>query len=464
MVTKHRRTSAPSTATPARKAALELVRRSRESHQFLSAFAPHVLGSASLEGADKAFARLLAQGALSLQVTLDALINEVLRTPRDIQDDVRDALRISAYEIIYLHKEDHAAVDQGVELVRSFAPRATGVANYVLHRIVEAKERFPEGDPETSLEAAARFYGFPEWLAVAIKKDIGTRNAIALMARSLEPAPVYFSANELSASHDEIARLLETSGIEFNTHHSLAAEAYEANLIFELAHRGDVGSVAFGALLHDEQVIVSDASAQSIVMRAVEVLPKDACLLEIGAGRGVKTLLFQSECSRHDIQLAEYDALDLSAKKLSVLEERVAKAGGNIVSVMAHDATKPLPVANEAFDLIFIDAPCTGLGTLRRHPEIKARLHKEDTKKLSITSQAMLAQAAPKVKPGGHLMFATCTILKEENEKTVRRFLASPAGSAFEIVPIGTKGTLFFKTPFDVGADLHFAALLQKKR
>lgn len=81
--------------------------------------------SAQLEGADKAFARLLAQGALSLQVTLDALINEVLRTPRDIQDDVRDALRISAYEIIYLHKEDHAAVDQGVELVRSIAPRAT---------------------------------------------------------------------------------------------------------------------------------------------------------------------------------------------------------------------------------------------------------------------------------------------------------------------------------------------------
>ena len=309
MATKHRRTSAPSTATPARKTALELVRKSRESHQFLSAFAPRVLESAQLEGADKAFARLLAQGALLLQVTLDALINEVLRTPRDIQDDVRDALRISAYEIIYLHKEDHAAVDQGVELVRSFAPRATGVANYVLHRIVEAKERFPEGDPKTSLEAAARFYGFPDWLATAIKKDIGTRNAIALMARSLEPAPVYFSANELSSSHDKIARLLEASGIEFSTHRSLVPEVHGADLIFELAHRGDVGSVAFGALLHDEQVIVSDASAQSIVMRAAEVLPKDARLLEIGAGRGVKTLLFQSECSRCNIQLAEYDAL-----------------------------------------------------------------------------------------------------------------------------------------------------------
>lgn len=464
MATKHRRTSAPSTATPARKTALELVRRSRESHQFLSAFAPRVLESAQLEGADKAFARLLAQGALSLQVTLDALINEVLRTPRDIQDDVRDALRISAYEIIYLHKEDHAAVDQGVELVRSIAPRATGVANYVLHRIVEAKDHFPEGDPETSLEAAARFYGFPDWLATAMKKDIGTRNVIALMARSLEPAPVYFSANELSTSRDEIARLLEASGIEFSTQRSLVAGASGADLIFGLTHRGDVGSEVFSSLLQHEQIIVSDASAQSIVMRAVEVLSKDALLLEIGAGRGVKSLLFQSACARRNIHLTEYDVLDLSAKKLSVLEERVAKAGGSIASALAHDATMPLPVADEAFDLIFIDAPCTGLGTLRRHPEIKARLHKEDAKKLSATSQAMLVQAAPKVKLGGYLMFATCTILKEENEKTVKRFLASPVGSAFELVPIGAQGTPFFKTPFDAGADLHFAALLQKKR
>ena len=157
--------------------------------------------------------------------------------------------------------------------------------------------------------------------------------------------------------------------------------------------------------------------------------------------RQVKSLLFQSACARRSIHLAEYDALDLSAKKLSVLEERVAKAGGSIASALAHDATQPLPVADEAFDLIFIDAPCTGLGTLRRHPEIKARLHKEDAKKLSSTSQAMLAQAAHKVKPGSYLMFATCTILKEENEKTVKRFLASPAGSAFEIVPIGAQGT-----------------------
>ena len=147
-----------------------------------------------------------------------------------------------------------------------------------------------------------------------------------------------------------------------------------------------------------------------------------------------------------------------------MLEERVVKAGGSIASALAHDATKPLPVADEAYDLIFIDAPCTGLGTLRRHPEIKARLHKEDAKKLSATSQAMLVQAAPKVKLGGYLMFATCTILKEENEKTVKRFLASPAASAFEIVPLGAQDTPFFKTPFDTGADLHFAALLQKKR
>lgn len=201
-----------------------------------------------------------------------------------------------------------------------------------------------------------------------MKKDIGTRNAIALMARSLEPAPVYFSANELSTSHDGIARLLEASGIEFSTHRSLMAGTSGADPIFELTHRGDVGTEAFSSLLQHEQIIVSDASAQSIVMRAVEVLPKDALLLEIGAGRGVKSLLFQSACARRNIHLTEYDVLDLSAKKLSALEERVAKAGGSIASALAHDATKPLPVADEAFDLIFIDAALHGAGNLASSP------------------------------------------------------------------------------------------------
>lgn len=468
MANKRRPSHAASAATPARKAAFQLVSAVRTQEVYLSSVAPMVLEGAPLSPSDKAFARLLAQGALSLQTTLDALIDRALRSPRDIKPDVRDALRLAAYEILYLHKEDHAAVDQGVELVRFFAPRATGVANYVLHRIVEEKSAFPFGDPEDSLEVAALFYGFPEWLARAIKKDIGTRNAISVMKESLEPAPVYFTANACVTSHDAIAQVLEEAAIEYATVRpfmvSDLAAPRRSDTVFQLANRADVGQEAFSKLLQEGAIVVSDLSAQSIVERAVRTLPScNARVLEIGAGRGTKTILMQSACARVGIELAAYDVIDIKKKKLQELEQRMRAAGGMISQTFVADATKELPASEDGYDLVFVDAPCSGIGTLRRHPEIKARLAEDDPHTLAHIGQAMLERAAACVRPGGALMYATCTILKEENDKTVKRFLASPAASGFEVVPIGAKGSAYFKTPIEPhGADLHFAALFTR--
>lgn len=464
MSTKRRPTHASSSATPARKAAFELVRRVREQEVYLTSIAERVLEPFALDPSNKAFARLIAQGALSLQTTLDTLIDRSLRSPRDIKADVRDALRISAYEIIYLHKEDHAAVDQGVELVRHCAPRATGVANYVLHRIVEEKEAFPYGDPQESLEAAALFYGFPQWLAKAVKKDIGTRNALAFMAESLEAAPVWFT-NTTALTHQDLARTLSEAGIEYDTCHPLALPSEGDDPIFQLAHRGDVGAAVFSALLGEERIVVSDLSAQSIVARAVSVLPRTGGrMLEIGAGRGTKTLLFQSACARQGVQLAIHDVMDISAKKLRMLEDRVEAAGARISAVHAHDALKPAVLPSAPYDLVFIDAPCTGMGTLRRHPEIKARLREGDSRALAQMGQTMLEHAARHVASQGHLLYATCTIFKEENDKVIKRFLASSAGKDLEVVPIGAKGSVYFKTPITPhGPDLHFACLLRRK-
>lgn len=464
MSTKRRPTHAISSATPARKAALELVRHVREHEVYLSSVAEGLLEPYALDPSDKAFARLIAQGAISLQTTLDALIDRSLRSPRDIKPNVRDALRISAYEIIYLHKEDHAAVDQGVELVRHFAPRATGVANYVLHRIVEEKASFPYGDPRESLEAAALFYGFPQWLASAVKKDIGTRNALAFMAGSLEAAPVWFT-NTTAISHDDLAHALDEAGIEYDTCRAIASAPEEEDSIFQLAHRSDVGNAAFTALLQHDRIMISDLSAQSIVERAVSVLaPTDARLLEIGAGRGTKTLLLQSACERRGVRLGVHDVMDISAKKLRVLKRRVEAAGGDISTIFAHDALKPAELPNAPYDLVFIDAPCTGIGTLRRHPEIKARLKEDDSRALAKMGQTMLEHAAAQVAPQGYLLYATCTIFKEENDKVIKRFLASAEGKGFEVIAIGAKGSPYFKTPIIAhGPDLHFACLLRRK-
>lgn len=465
MATKRRPTNASSKATPARRAALELTRSVREQDTYLSAVAPAILQRFQLEPSDKAFSHLLAQGVISLQTTLDALIDQALRSPRDIKPDVRDALRIAAYEILYLHKEDHAAVDQGVELVRATAPRATGVANYVLHRIVEEKARFPYGDPTQSLEAAALFYGFPAWLARAIKKDLGTRNALVVMEESLEAAPVWFTPNTCLFSSDELRATLLKAEIEFNTCKSLIdhGAGTDAN-IFQLVERSDVGDPVLLDLLDREQVVVSDWSAQSITALAASRIPQnDAHVLEIGAGRGTKTLQLQSLCAQRGVNFVAYEVVDVKPKKVKQLKARIERAGGAITRALVHDATKPFPHDPETFDLVFIDAPCTGVGTLRRHPEIKARLSEKDSPALSRIGQAMLEQASALVKPGGSLLYSTCTIFKEENEKVIKRFLASPAGEPFTTVPIGAGKSTFFKTPITPnGPDLHFAALFAR--
>lgn len=470
MSTKRRPAGSASKATPARRAALALTSAVRERNVYLSTLAPEVFREFELEPSDKAFAHLLAQGVVSVQATLDELIDRSLRSPRDIKPDVRDALRIAAYEILYLHKEDHAAVDQGVELVRAIAPRATGVANYVLHRIVEDKAQFPFGDPTCSLEAAVRLYGFPDWLVRDLKKDLSARGARALMAESLEPAPVWFAPNVNLVSSDELAAHLRTTGIEYNTCKSLISVDRDASSdIFQLVERSDVGDPAFLELLAHEQIVVSDLSAQSIVSLAASVLPREgARVLEIGAGRGTKTVLLQSLCKAHDIVLDAYEVVEVKASKLKELESRIERAGGRLTASFVHDATKRFPHEDASFDLVFIDAPCTGVGTLRRHPEIKARLDKKDVRALARIGQAMIEQASSLVAPGGYLLYSTCTIFKEENDKVIKRFLASPQascadGSFFTPLAIGAQGTAFFKTPIEPnGPDLHFAALLKK--
>ena len=149
-----------SKASPARLAALDVVRAVRER----DAFAQDVIGTridrSDLSSEDRAFATKLALGVVSATGTLDEIIDRALNAPSDVKPDVRDALRVSTYEIIFLGKTPHAAVDQGVELVRSFAMSASGLANAVLRKIVLMRQAFPFGDPMRDPEALARLHAF----------------------------------------------------------------------------------------------------------------------------------------------------------------------------------------------------------------------------------------------------------------------------------------------------------------
>ena len=314
-----------------------------------------------------AFATRLTLGVVSSYGTLDDVINRCLDRVSDINDDVRDALRISTYEIIFLKKEPHAAVSQGVELVKTIAPKASGLANAVLRRIADKAHKFPFGDPRTDIEAFARLHAFPEWLAKRALLDLGPEATRDYLAGSNEPAPLFVAINAAKADESEV---VETIVAAHGDPVAVSVNGEDIPGCYCLSE----GRVLFDGrvrhMIQTGQLLVSDASSQQIA-RLVLTEEKPASLLEVGAGRGTKTVLIQSDAQRrYGSQIDEYVTVDNLEFKTNITAERAEEYGIHVSESITGDATALDDVVGErAFDVVFIDAPCSGLGTLRRRPE-----------------------------------------------------------------------------------------------
>ncbi|WP_165045958.1 RsmB/NOP family class I SAM-dependent RNA methyltransferase [Adlercreutzia sp. ZJ138] len=446
-----------SKATPGRKAALQVLRIVRERDAFAQDVIAKHIDRSSMSIEDRAFATKLVLGVVGSVGTVDEVLNRALNNPTDIQPDVRDALRISTYEIIFLEKEPYTAVDQGVELVRSFEPKATGLANAVLRKVVAEKRSFPYGDPRTDLSVFARLHAFPLWLAEALVRDLEPQAARDFMAASNEPAPVFVAVNAARTEDDEVVSELT------------AAKGEPQPVVFGDEAIPGCYRIKSGRVLVDGRIdrilgqgklIVSDASSQTVAnMVLPDELPKS--FLEIGAGRGTKTILIQSAAQRkYGRQIDQYVALDNLKYKTELVRERADRCGVQLSDALTADATCLDESLGEAvFDVVFIDAPCTGVGTLRRHPEIRWRLKPEASEQMAEVGLAMLRSAASHVKPGGVLAYATCTVLKRENIDVVKSFLASDEGSVFDVAPQG----LFAPKLTPGSPDAHFCVKLIKR-
>lgn len=450
-------------ASPARVAALEAIRVIRER----DAFAQEVIGHSidtnkKLSAEDRHFATQLVLGVVSHKGTIDEILNRAMNTPKDVKDNVRDALQISAYEIIFLDKSPYAAVDQGVELARAVTPRVDKLANAILRKVVRLKDEFPFGDPSTDIRAFARLHAFPQWLARRLVADLGPAGAEAFMSASNEPAPLFVCVNPARATDSEVLELLE------------AAKAEPSSVIvdgvgvlpgcYRLANSRALSDGRIRRLFTQGKICVSDASSQRV---ALMTLPrhKPVSYLEIGAGRGTKTLLVQGAAQRKwGSQIGCYVTVDNHAFKSKLLAERAEAYGINVSETLTGDARKLSSVVGKRrFDVVFVDAPCSGLGTLRRHHEIRWRLDEASITNIAQTALAMLESAAAHVNPGGTLVFATCTVLKEENLLNVKRFLASDAGADF-FLDQESGEPFFYSSQLSSGSpDAHYAVKLTRK-
>ena len=446
-------------ASPARQAALRVTSIVRERDAFAQELIHKYIDSSRMSREDRAFATRLTLGVVSSYGTLDDVINRCLDRVSDINDDVRDALRISTYEIIFLKKEPHAAVSQGVELVKTIAPKASGLANAVLRRIADKAHKFPFGDPRTDIEAFARLHAFPEWLAKRALLDLGPEATRDYLAGSNEPAPLFVAINAAKADESEV---VETIAAAHGDPVAVSVNGEDIPGCYCLSE----GRVLFDGrvrhMIQTGQLLVSDASSQQIA-RLVLTEEKPASLLEVGAGRGTKTVLIQSDAQRrYGSQIDEYVTVDNLEFKTNITAERAEEYGIHVSESITGDATVLDDVVGErAFDVVFIDAPCSGLGTLRRHPEIRWRLNPEKIDEFAKTGLALLKSASTHVTPGGSIVFSTCTITRAENIDVVKAFLASDEGASFSLAPIG--GAPCFNPALKPGSpDAHFAVRLVK--
>lgn len=478
-----RRAGERSRASAARVKAYECLKAVRERDAFAGDLIDKIIDGSRLDAPDRAFATRLVLGVVSMRGALDAVLDSCMRSPKDVEPDVRDALRISAYEILFLGKSPHAAVDQGVELVRRVRPRAAGVANAVLRKAVRAASSFPFGDPAKDAGAYALSKGFPVWLVEKLFSDLGAEAADAFVTASNEPAPVFVGVNPLRGDTEKTVRELERLGTSVEP---VVVEGVEVADCFKLGNPKSLADGRFAALASKGRVLVSDAAAQAIaqlaVASAVTAAPgrdandaaaavsagvRDAAglsCLELCAGRGTKTVLLERDAFRMTgSQFGRFVAVDNVAFKARLLSDRAKRYGLSVTESLCADALDMGGVVEkESFDLVFLDSPCSGLGTLRRHPEIRWRITPDVIDEAAALDARLIEAAASYVRPGGVLVYSTCTVTREENALVVKAFLEGASGAGFGLVPVG--GRPAFATYLALGGcDAHFCAIMRRK-
>jgi 16S rRNA (cytosine967-C5)-methyltransferase len=368
---------------------------------------------------------------------------------------------VSAYEILFLRSEKRAAVHQGVELVREVRKQAAGLANAVLRRLAEDAPGFPWGDPQTDVSALARLHAHPLWLTKMWIDELGREAAEQVMEADNTPAPLYLAANTFAGSADAAHEGLRSDGA-----------VPRPGVLRGCIEVGDPGAAVRGQTLQKGLVVAVDACAQ-LVVALVDPRP-GSTVLEVGAGRGTKTLLLQAAAvgSGGPAKLYAVDSHEFKAK---LLAERLNRYGVQGVQILVGDATDFSAVAGApepgTVDAVLVDAPCSGLGTLRRHPEKRWRVEPADIDSLAVLGSKLLAEASRLVRRGGFVVYSTCTVADRENAGVVSAFLDSEAGSGFLIDSIAgqvpeawqrfvTEEGFFRSLPSLDGPDGHFAARL----
>jgi 16S rRNA (cytosine967-C5)-methyltransferase len=398
----------------ARRAAFEVLRRVEDEGAFA---APLLAGlPEELSPEDRSLCYELTLGVLRRQLWLDRALGHFAgRATEKLDAPVRRALRLGLYQLRFLTRVPaRAAVNESVNLVHAARLRsAAPFVNAVLRRAAREPDFDPAAEIQDPFEKISVETSHPAWLVARWAEAFGRAEAEGFARANNDTAPAAFRVNTLSPNSDALISQLRDAGLTL-----------KPSRVAPCAWRVEGGAGA-GALLRGlaaEGKIYSQDEASQLVAHVLGAREGER-VLDACAAPGSKTTHIAALACDGVLIVAG----DLYEHRLRTVAETCARLGVRSVQTVALNAERALPFADGAFDRVLVDAPCTGTGTLRHNPEIRWRLAPESIRELSDVQSRILREAARVLRPGGRLVYSTCSVEREENEDVITRFLDAHA-------------------------------------
>lgn len=402
----------------AREAALEILERCRRDKAWSGASIDNSIKKNNFDGREAALISKMCLGVMQNTALCDFYIN--CYCSAKLEPKVRDVLRLGVYQILFLDRiPDRAAVSESVELCRKHASaRAAGLVNAVLRKIADNKNALPEIPGKGTAEYLAVKYSHPSWIAEYAAKRHGYDFAEAFLKANNETPALTIQVNTLKISAEEYSKMLSDKGIE----HRLSAEIPGG---IELCG----GSAAALPGFENGLFYVQDRAARTAVEIAAPcdgMTVLDACSCPGGKS-------FAAGISMNNT--GKILSCDIHEKKLNLVKTGAERLGIDIIQTSAADARVHDAAFEESFDVVIADVPCSGMGVIGKKPEIRNKTWDEISGMPKIQAD-IIENLASYVKPGGVLLYSTCTILHRENEDVVRAFLQAHPEFTAEPLPL----------------------------
>lgn len=432
---------------PARLVAFEVLKTVRVDDAYTNLALPALLRQHGLSGRDAAFVTELASGTIRWRGTYDAVLAACIDRPlAKVEAKVLDALRLGCHQLLGMRVPSHAAISTTVDLVRDrVSAGAAGFANAVLRKV--SQHDLAGWVAQVAPDDPATAWSHPAWVVEELRAALGVDAELAaLLAADNDPPRVTLVARPGRATRDE-----------------LPGEPTPLSPYGVTLAGGDPGQVPAVA---EGRAGVQDEGSQlvAIAAAAVPVDGPDARWLDLCAGPGGKAALLAALAAERGATLV---ASERQPHRAGLVRRSLAGAAG-VAGVVTADGTAP-PYRDGAFDRVLVDAPCTGLGALRRRPEARWRRRPQDVAELADLQRRLLDSALDLTRPGGVVLYATCSPVLAETRDVVSAALAARDDVVLEPIALAVPdsagplpGTVQL-WPHRHGTDAMFLALLRRR-